>query len=150
MKRRVVVAAKEPRCGHARDDLIKHSAQGRTIDCSWLHGEADDAASELVHDDITQWLLSAYSDDGDRLFRFIVTAKRGVAVLEWEDSRVGRRGFRPADAALGLALAGDAVGAMVKPIQDGVGDGGLANPGVPVFGGQLRGDDGGTPFSTII
>jgi hypothetical protein len=32
-------------------DLIKHSAEGSTIDHAWLHGEADDAASELIYDD---------------------------------------------------------------------------------------------------
>lgn len=37
--------------GRARDDLIEHSAQTRTIDCPGLHGEADDAASELIHHD---------------------------------------------------------------------------------------------------
>jgi len=32
-----------------RDYLIEHSAEGRTIDRPWLHGEADDAAGELIH-----------------------------------------------------------------------------------------------------
>src|SRR5829696_8389929 len=51
LEERVVVAAEVLRqCGCARDHLIKHSAQGRTIDHAWLYGEADDAASELIHD----------------------------------------------------------------------------------------------------
>src|SRR5688500_7043500 len=52
LEERVVIAAEVLRqCGRARDDLIKHSADCSTIDHAWLHGEADDAASELTHDD---------------------------------------------------------------------------------------------------
>jgi hypothetical protein len=49
---RVVVAAEVLRqFGCAGDHLIEHAAEGRTIDYAGLHGEADDAASELIHDE---------------------------------------------------------------------------------------------------
>ena len=49
LEERVVIAAEVLRqCGRARDDLIKHSADCSTIDHAWLHGEADDAASEVA------------------------------------------------------------------------------------------------------
>lgn len=51
-KERVVVAAEVLReCRRTGDHLIEHAAEGRTIDHARLHGEADDAASELIHDD---------------------------------------------------------------------------------------------------
>jgi hypothetical protein len=34
-----------------RDRRIEHPAESRTIDRSWLHGEADDAAGKLIHHD---------------------------------------------------------------------------------------------------
>lgn len=39
---------------------------------------------------------------------------------------------------------------MQQSIEDGVGDGGLADPAVPVLDRQLCGDDGGAPLGTII
>src|SRR5215207_129436 len=52
LKQRIVIAAELLRqCELARDDLIKHSADCSTINHAWLHSEADDAASELIHDD---------------------------------------------------------------------------------------------------
>lgn len=40
----VVLAAESLRqCERARDHPIKHSAQGRAIDRTWLHSEADDS-----------------------------------------------------------------------------------------------------------
>jgi len=52
LEERVVIAAEVLRQrGCTRDDLIKHSADCSTNDHAWLHGEADDAASELIHDD---------------------------------------------------------------------------------------------------
>jgi hypothetical protein len=44
LNRADVVAAEVLRqSGRARNDLIEHSAQGRTTDRAWLHGEADDS-----------------------------------------------------------------------------------------------------------
>src|SRR5687767_10283410 len=51
LEKRVIAAEVLRQCGRTRDDLIKHSADCSTIDDAWLHGEADDAASELIHDD---------------------------------------------------------------------------------------------------
>lgn len=37
-----------------------------------------------------------------------------------------------------------------EPIAEGVGDGGFAHGGVPVFGGELTGDDGGGPAVAVL
>ncbi len=39
---------------------------------------------------------------------------------------------------------------MQEPVQDGIGDRGVADPAMPVFDGELCGDDGGVPFGTVV
>ena len=52
VEERVVITAEALRqCRYAGDHLIEHAAERRTIDYPGLHSEADDAASELIHDD---------------------------------------------------------------------------------------------------
>ena len=52
VEERVVIAAEVLwQCCCAGDHLIEHAAEGRTIDDAGLHGEANDAASELIHND---------------------------------------------------------------------------------------------------
>ena len=38
----------------------------------------------------------------------------------------------------------------MQPVQDGVGDGGVADPGMPVLDGQLAGDDGGLAGRPVV
>ena len=44
----------------------------------------------------------------------------------------------------------DFKGVVEEPIAEGVGDGGFAHGGVPVFGGELTGDDGGGPAVAVL
>lgn len=46
-------------------------------------------------------------------------------------------------AAQGLSGEREAVVLLHEPVRDGVSDGGIADPGVPMFDGQLAGDNGG-------
>ena len=50
-------------------------------------------------------------------------------------------GARPG--ASGFALQIEAVHPLHQPVQNNVGDGGIADPAVPVLNGKLMGDDGG-------
>lgn len=42
------------------------------------------------------------------------------------------------------------MGVMQEPVEDGVRDGGVADPSMPLFDRQLRGDYGGVPLSTVV
>jgi hypothetical protein len=55
-------------------------------------------------------------------------------------------------AALAQALAGelDAIGVVQETVEDGVGDGGIADDLVPAIHGQLAGDDGGASLVAIL
>ena len=52
LEQRIMIAAevaRQSRC--ASDCMVEHTADGRTIDRTRLHGEADDSAGELIHHD---------------------------------------------------------------------------------------------------
>src|SRR5262245_25907549 len=39
---------------------------------------------------------------------------------------------------------------MQQAVQDRIGNGNVANPAMPVLGGKLRGDDGGTVLGAVV
>lgn len=49
-----------------------------------------------------------------------------------------------------VSLEVDAVGVVYDPVENGVGDCGLADHVVPARDGQLRGDDCGSPLITFL
>jgi len=51
LEQRVMVGAEVARNALSGDGVIKHSAQGYPIDRTRLNAEADDAPSELIHND---------------------------------------------------------------------------------------------------
>lgn len=52
LEQRIVIAAQVLwQRQFAADGVIEHAADSRTIDHAGLHGEADDSACELIHND---------------------------------------------------------------------------------------------------
>ncbi len=50
-KQRVMVGTEMPGCALAMNSIVEHATEVRAVDVSVMHGEADDATGELVHDD---------------------------------------------------------------------------------------------------
>jgi len=50
----------------------------------------------------------------------------------------------------GFSAQSELVGVMHQPIEDGVGEGGIADRGVPLLDGDLAGDDGGAALISIV
>ncbi len=90
----------------------------------------------------------------DRSFRLIVTGLTeslcvGVSVRQRSRWGVGF-GFSGRSPAHGFALERDAMGAVDETVEDGIGDGGIVEPGVPVLDRQLAGDDGGLAGGAVV